>query len=432
MRPRPFTVLFLLAAMGGFFFLSYATYDFAQHLDRQVHGIHCSFNPLAATDATGSTGCHTTLMSPYSSVFRTALWGGLPISLPGMAVFAFLLYRGLDILFNSRQDDRDATRFLAIASVLPVLTSLVMGYLSMVELGAFCKLCIGTYVSSFAAFIAALLMWRSAAAPQLGEDIGLGSYGYGASPAGDLPSTDTPASGSGLVGIAVGFAILSGFVAVPSLAYLILAPDFSGYIGACGELTKPEDTYNIMFPLDENTGGKVAIEVFDPLCPACKGFEARMEASGLDAQLQRKAVLFPLDSTCNWNVGGPVHAGACTVSEAILCAEGRRDAVIDWAFAHQDDIRRATETDPKAAGSMVLAEFPELKSCLGSAAVKTKLNRSMRWVVNNGLPVLTPQLYVEGKKLCDEDTDLGMDWALSRLLVHAETPGANKPVEVTP
>jgi hypothetical protein len=34
-------------------------------------------------------------------------------------------------------------------------------------------------------------------------------------------------------------------------------------------------------------------------------------------------------------------------------------------------------------------------------------------------------LYVEGVKLCDEDTDLGMDWALSRLL-------ANPTVKATP
>lgn len=417
MRPRLFSVFFLLSALGGFFFLSYATYDFAQHLDRQVHGIHCSFNPLAATDASGSTGCHTTLMSPYSSVFRTVVWGGLPISLPGMAVFAFLIYRALDIVLNRREDDREATLFVVISSALPVLTSIVMGYLSLVELDAACKLCIGTYVSSALAFGSAIGMWRSAASLRPGEDIGLG---------GESELDPAPAGGSGLVGIGVGFAILSGFVAVPSLAYVILVPDFSGYIGTCGELIKPEDTYKIMFSLDENSSGKEAIEIFDPLCPACKGFEARLEAGGLDVQLHRKAVLFPLDSTCNWNVSGVIHAGACTVSEAILCAEGRSDAVIEWAFANQDSIRKATEADPAAAKSMVLAAFPDLKGCIGSPAVTTKLNRSMRWVVNNQLPVLTPQLYVEGKKLCDEDTDLGMDWALTRLLALPPTASTEK------
>jgi hypothetical protein len=53
---------------------------------------------------------------------------------------------------------------------------------------------------------------------------------------------------------------------------------------------------------------------------------------------------------------------------------------------------------------------------VGSAGVRSKINKSLRWAVSNRLPVLTPQLYVDGVKLCDEDTDLGMDFALSRMI----------------
>ena len=34
----------------------------------------------------------------------------------------------------------------------------------------------------------------------------------------------------------------------------------------------------------------------------------------------------------------------------------------------------------------------------------------------NQLPVLTPQVYVGGTRVCDADTDLGLDWTLDRLL----------------
>ena len=355
-------------------------------------------------------------MSPYSSVLRTLVWGGIPIALPGLATFAFLLFRGLDLVLNRRQGDRDATRFLVVASLVPVLTSVLMAYLSIVELGTTCKLCVGTYISSAACLAFAVGAWRSALAPIMGEDLGIGVD----------PAEEPSEPGSGLMGIVVGFATLGGFVAVPALVYLIIAPDFSAFIGACGSLPAPEDKYGVMISLDENTGVANAIEVFDPLCPACKAFEDRLEASGLDAQLHRSALLFPLDQTCNWNVGETLHAGACTVSEAILCAEGNGDAVIDWAFTNQDEIRKATEADPSAAATMVKARFPELAACLGTPAVKTKLNRSLKWAVANHLPVLTPQLYVEGVKLCDEDTDLGMDWALSRLLANptAKTEGS--------
>jgi protein-disulfide isomerase len=177
-----------------------------------------------------------------------------------------------------------------------------------------------------------------------------------------------------------------------------------------------------MVALDANTAGRPTIEVFDPLCPACKGFEGRLSASGLDEKLHRRALLFPLDNACNWMVGSAVHPGACAISEAVLCAGDKAPQVIDWAFENQEAIRTAAAADPNAAAKMATDKFPDLKSCIGSAGVKSKINKSLRWAVANQLPVLTPQIYVDGTKLCDEDTDLGMDYSLSRLLDAPRSP----------
>ena len=57
---------------------------------------------------------------------------------------------------------------------------------------------------------------------------------------------------------------------------------------------------------------------------------------------------------------------------------------------------------------MVAAKFPDLASCVGSAAARAKLNLSLRCAVKNRLQVLTPQVFVDGLRLCDEDTDLGL------------------------
>ena len=76
MAQRILLVLVAVAAVVGFSFASVSTSDFVAHLDRQVHGIHCSFLPgVDAPDVTGSSGCHVTLMSPYSSVLRDRVWG---------------------------------------------------------------------------------------------------------------------------------------------------------------------------------------------------------------------------------------------------------------------------------------------------------------------------------------------------------------------
>ncbi len=393
--------LALLACALGLFFTGFSTFDFVQHLDRQVHGIHCSFVPgLESTDVSGSSGCHVTLMSPFSSVLRDMVWGGVPISLPGMAVFAFLLAYGLRLWIRDLERDRGAVGFYALACALPVLTSGVMGYISLVTLGAACKLCIGTYVSSGLAFVGALGTFIQSRKPRWDDGEEHQEEWQGGGVGAQLPA----------------FAAGVGFVAAALAAYLVLAPDFSDYVGTCGELADADADDEVLLALGPR-GGTPAIEVLDPLCPSCRGLEERLNASDLGARLERRALLFPLDNTCNWMVTSAVHAGACTVSEALLCAgEGRADEVLAWAFEEQESIRLAEEAAEGSAARMVLAQFPELEGCLGGSQVKARLNRSLRWAVANKLPVLTPQLYVEGVKLCDEDTDLGLDFALSELL----------------
>src|SRR5690606_8732769 len=90
MRPRIWSVVVVVGAVLGFAFAAFSTYDFVAHLDRQVHGLHCSFLPGITETEAGGSDCQVTLMSPYSSVFRDSVWGGIPISLPAMSVFGFL------------------------------------------------------------------------------------------------------------------------------------------------------------------------------------------------------------------------------------------------------------------------------------------------------------------------------------------------------
>src|SRR5690349_8785955 len=118
MRPPTWLVVVLVGALAGLVFAGISTYDFVQHLDRQVHSIHCSFIP-GATAETGSSGCQVAMMSPYSSVLRAKIWGGIPISLAAMSVFAFIGFCGLDLLLSRRKRDPRATGFLALACALP-------------------------------------------------------------------------------------------------------------------------------------------------------------------------------------------------------------------------------------------------------------------------------------------------------------------------
>lgn len=408
---RVFAVGLALAAVVGLVFASVSTLDFVQHLDRQVHDLHCSFAPGLVEADEESTGCQVTLLSPYSSVMRTSLWGGIPISLPAMAVFAFLLFRAVEVLVAPAARRKTAASIALATTAIPVLASAVMGYIAFTQLHAACKLCIGTYVSSGVALLMAGMTWLMARADASAPaDIGA------AEPSPDASSAPPRAGAAWLSAAGQAF----GFVTIPVLAYALLVPDYSRYIGSCGALIEPDDPYEVMVEIGPQGQGVPTIEVFDPLCPACRGFEERLRASSLDARLQRRALMFPLDSECNWMVTRSLHPGACRVSEAVLCAaedpKVEVDAVVQWAFDNQEALTQAGKDDLESVTKRIAGQFPGLSKCLGSAEVKSRINKSLRWTVKNELPVMTPQLYVAGTKLCDEDSDLGLDFTLDRML----------------
>src|SRR5437870_4223942 len=125
MRPPAWLIVVFVGVALGLTFASVASYDFVQHLDRQEHSLHCSFIPGMGHGA-GSSGCQAAMMSSYSSLFRTRVWGGVPISLAALSVFAFLAFYSVDLLVTRRTDDKRATGFLALACALPAATSLLM------------------------------------------------------------------------------------------------------------------------------------------------------------------------------------------------------------------------------------------------------------------------------------------------------------------
>jgi uncharacterized membrane protein len=384
----------LVAALFGFGFAAASTYDFAAHLDRQVHSLHCSFIPGMSGSDAGAQGCQVTLMSPYSSILRKSVWGGVPISLPAMSVFAAIAALAAVVLALRADQERAALVTLIALCALPVGASLVMGSIAAFELGAACKQCIGIYVSSFG--VGALSVWAYASRVR----VVAGGIEH---PSGKRWLLALPLAGV--------------LVIVPMTSYVFAMPSYAAFEQGCGTLAQPEDRAGVLVHLKGSApNAKPSLEVFDPLCPACKAFEERLRAAKLDRELDRKLLLFPLDKPCNWMVDDAMHPGSCTVSAAVLCAGEDAKSVIDWAFDQQKEILAAAKSDAGAAARMVAQRFPNLKTCIESKVTQQRLSQSLRWAVKNQLPVLTPQLYVNGKRLCDEDTDLGLEYTLTRML----------------
>jgi uncharacterized membrane protein len=412
---RVFLVGVLVFSLAGAAFAAVSSYDFIAHLDRQVHAIRCSYVPGAGgLDETGSSGCYAALMSPFSSVLRSQTWGGIPIALPGLAVFAYLFFVALYFSAAPGIFDRHSSRFLVLATLLPVGASAYYLYVSVTVVGAVCKLCVGMYAASGGVFLFSVLAHFAARRQRIFlQEVPWGRY-------------------------AALFAEGVLFVAVPLAVYLALKPSPAAADTQCGSLMYPEDKYGVMVRVNRTPGGRQAIEVIDPLCPACAAFAGRLGGTEFVSALDIRGVMFPLDRECNWMVPQTVHPGACAVSEAVLCAgNAKAKDVLAWAYAENEKIRATAKNDPQAAYEAVKKAFPDLSECVGGAEVKSRLNKSLRWAVSNALPVSTPQLFVDGRGLCVEDTDLGLEYALRTLVELPGTPGpdpkaAGAPAAQTP
>jgi uncharacterized membrane protein len=392
---------FALCAALGVAFSAVSTYDFVAHLDRQVHDITCSFIPGLHEPGTGNaSGCFAVMMSPYSSVLRDATWGGIPIALPSLGVFAFLFFFGVALLVKKNAELRPAhVAFAVAAAALPSVVSIIYWVIAVNLVGAVCKNCVGIYIASFGALITAIAaFFFSTRKPKPEEPVAM-PWGF----------------------YAVSFIEGVLFVAVPLVVFLATKPAYTEEMARCGELMHPEDKYEVRVAIHRNPGAAQAIELVDPLCPACKAFRDRLDASGLIDRLDLEGVMFPLDKTCNWMVSESLHPGACTVSEAVLCAGDRAEEVLNWSLDNQEELRAMAAADPKALTAKIKAQFPFVAECVGKPAIKTKVNRSLRWIISNSSRVMTPQLFVQGVKLCDEDSDLGLEFALNRLLTTGGT-----------
>src|SRR5579871_1999277 len=157
MTAKSAATLALVASLFGLVFAAYSTYDYAQQLDRQVHAVHCSFIPGAPVSTDADNPCKTALFSPYSALFRTTYWGGVPISLFGLGAFAFFVGFAAYLLVGGREVSRYAHPTFAALALGPLAASIVMFTISITHLHALCKLCVGIYVSSVVLAVAALL-----------------------------------------------------------------------------------------------------------------------------------------------------------------------------------------------------------------------------------------------------------------------------------
>jgi uncharacterized membrane protein len=388
-RARTLAILVTAAAVLGLIFAAYSTYDYAQHLDRRVHAVHCSFIPGAPASGDDDNACKAALFSPYSAIFRQTYWGGIPISLFAVGAFSFFAAFGAYLLFARERVPRVAYLFLGLTGLTPLVASMVMFSISAIKLHSFCKLCVGIYVSSIGIAVSAVLSlihWRRTA-----------------------PSGPTFLFPAWLAGLGVA-------TLLPALVYTASLPDYRSYLTSCGTVKLKPEAHNALLKLPTARPAQRVTLFEDPLCPSCKAFHQRLVVDDVFEKLDVTLVLFPLDTTCNWMLDRSLHPGACLLSGAVLCAGQNARAALEWAYDNQDDLRDIGKESPDRLKQKVAERFgTEVASCAVDKKTTVRLNQHLHYAADHHIPVSTPQMILDERRVCEEDTDLGLKYTLAEL-----------------
>ncbi len=389
-------IVALVGALLGLVFATYSTNDYAAHLDRQLHDVHCSVIPGAPPKEEDASGCRAALYSPYSAVFKGQLWGGIPISLFAQGSFAFFAGFAVYLAVAGSRASRAAVVFYAVVAVTPLLVSIAMFVISVTQLNTVCETCAGTYLASILLAVGG----------------GFGLLSLGRRPRG------------GLLLPVVWLAALGALTLVPSLVYAAVAPDHGPYLGGCGTIKKAPTAEGVLLTLRGERPVRQALLFEDPLCATCKAVHLRFKSDGVYSRLDTQIALMPLDSECNWMLDRPLHPGACQVAKAILCGQERAGEVLEWAYHEQDYLLRAGKADLDAGRQKEAPVTREvirrrwgdaIIACLDAPATRQRLEKHLQFAIDNGVPVSTPQIYLGGQRICDEDTDIGLRYTLRQL-----------------
>src|SRR5262245_24120665 len=215
---RTFAVLGIAGSLLGLVFAAYSSVDYAEHLDRHLHDVHCSLIPGLVSGADEENPCRAAMYSAYSALMRGAYWGGIPISLFALGAFSFFLGFATYLFFAGDSASKKALGFFAGAGVTPLLVSLVMFGISVTKIGSLCKTCVGIYLSSALLAAGAFMAYQKLREPM--NERRAGKWG-------------PP------VLWAAGLALAT---LLPSVVYAGAVPDERPYLRGCGKLEKPVES----------------------------------------------------------------------------------------------------------------------------------------------------------------------------------------------
>ena len=94
----------------------------------------------------------------------------------------------------------------------------------------------------------------------------------------------------------------------------------------------------------------------------------------------------------------------------------RQLQVLEWSYQEQVYLTRAGKAGANVLRAAIKQRWSDdLLKCVDDRKTDVLLNQHLHYASDNGIPVSTPQMYLGQKRVCDEDTDMGLRFALSEL-----------------
>jgi protein-disulfide isomerase/uncharacterized membrane protein len=439
MVSRNRTLLAILLTLGG---AALALLLLLQH-----HGEGQAVSAVDAVCGEGrQSGCETVNQSRYSTL------AGVPLAAAGLA-FSLSLAALLGLGLLAGQEALAAAAALALLALgLGLFVDLALLALQAFVIGAYCRLCLASYVLNLATFVLLLPARRGLAGLR-----------------GALARPETRLAGGNwlvttlalLAAVASGDALLvaregsravrmlgtpsaaaaSSVAAVATPSPPASAAPAAGTPGASeagrwreqaeaaqAEARRLQEILSTPEKLQQYLADKAALEFdraevqtldlsqapglgpagapvkvvtySDFLCPWCRnlagGLKGFLPQSGGRVQLFFKH--FPLDTACNPNLKAGVHPGSCLLALGAICAQeqGRFWPYHDKAF--EEPLKDVSRETVVRLGSNAGLSATALEACLASPKTRDKLAADIQEARRVGVEG-TPTLFIGGKKL---------------------------------
>ncbi len=372
MKSRWLAALFALLTLGTHAYLSIQNYQLKLGTgSKSLCNLNATFN------------CDAVALSRYAELF------GIPMAVWGasfnLVLLIFLLIGALSLAEPRSRVDRMAWVLAGIS----VVTSVVMGFISMSSLGTYCLFCIATYI--FSILILVFIHRFRETDGNFAEDF------------------------RALFGQSKGLLVL--LVAFPALAFLFNAMALKefGFEQNKWRVTEsinlwkaaPDQSFDSILgiPYKEPNAAQniVLVEFADFLCPHCKTAAGPLHAfADSHPNVQLIFIPFPLDGSCNPAIPQKGDGLRCNLAAAALCGQklaGQGFKAHDFIFSKQEEI--SLSNYPREISNLaekLNLNIEALKVCIDSTEIKDLIQKGAEAGQKAKIPG-TPAIFANGKKL---------------------------------